>query len=114
MWKSFFSLFKRAITLAEDLQRLREQVKENSRQLDELADSQTRLYYEYQLQRERDAREREREAHQRDLVTFTREHNLAERELDALKREAELLRRENQLLRERLSLPPAQTEPNED
>lgn len=60
MWKAIISLLTRAIVLAEDLQRLREQVKEHSRLLDELAGEQTNLRYEYQLQRERDARERER------------------------------------------------------
>lgn len=111
MWKSLFSLFKRAITLAEDLQRLREQVKENSRQIDELADSQTRLYYEYQLQRERDAREREREAYQRERQMI---EQMVERERALFERKLEVLQQENQLLRERLSLPPAQTKPNED
>ena len=58
MWKAIISLLTRAIVLAEDLQPLREQVKEHSRLLDELAGEQPNLRIEYQLQRERDARER--------------------------------------------------------
>lgn len=61
MWTRFFNLFKLVINFGEDLQKLKETVKQQGQQLNELAANQTRMYYEFQLQRERDARERERE-----------------------------------------------------
>lgn len=114
MWSRFFKLFELVLNFYGDLQKLKETSKQHSQQLRALAEHQTRLYYEYQIQRERDAREREREAHQRELNAIERERTLAVRESAVLKRETGLLRRENQLLREGLSLPPARTEPNED
>lgn len=107
MLSRFFELFKLVFNFYEDLQKLKETSKQHGQQLRVLAEQQIRLHYEYQIQRERDAREREREAH-------AHERQMVERERAVLEREMELLQRENRLLREKLSLPPADTKPNED
>lgn len=60
MWKQLFKALKYIITFAEKLQKLEARAKEQSEQIRRLADNQARMYYEFQLQRERDARERER------------------------------------------------------
>lgn len=101
MWGRIFNLAKQIFNYHEDLQKLKETTKQQAQQIRALAENQTRLYYEIQIQRERDARERERER--------------AERELMAKDLEQEILRLENQLLRERLerlNLPPASPPPN--
>ncbi len=106
MLKQLFELFRQVFTFGDRLQRLDDKVKEHSEQIRNLADTQARMYYESQLQRERDARERERE-------NFARERALLERDREIEAREKESLRLENQLLRERLgqlSLPPAPTD----
>ncbi|MGH9837023.1 MAG: hypothetical protein ACRD9Y_28685 [Blastocatellia bacterium] len=105
MWQRLFDLLKSFFTISEEVKKLQADSQEFSQQLRELAENQTRLYYEYQIQRERDARERERE-------NF-------ERERESKEREKELLRLENQLLRERLErlerlLPSATTDKNPD
>lgn len=92
MWKTLFDLLKRQITFAEDLQRLRDEIKEHGRQIRELTENQTRLYFEFQLWKEREARERERDEH--------------EREKEAMRREMQRLR--EQL--ERRQLPPLQAD----
>lgn len=88
MWSRIFKLLKQVFNFHEDLQRLKETARQQGQQIRQLADQQTRLYYEFQIQRERDTREREREGFER------------ARDLEA--REKELLRLENQFLRERL------------
>ncbi len=88
MWSRIFKLLRQVFNFYEDLQKLKETARQQGQQIRQLADQQARLYYEYQIQRERDARERERE-------NFERDRELKERE-------KELLRLENQLLRERL------------
>lgn len=103
MWKQIIELIKAFFTVADKLKKLDAQVMEHSEQIRNLADAQARMYYESQLQRERDARERERE-------NFARERALLERDREMEAREKETLRLENQLLRERLErlhLPPA-------
>ncbi|MGH9833347.1 MAG: hypothetical protein ACRD9Y_10040 [Blastocatellia bacterium] len=101
MLKQLFELFRQVFTFGDRLQRLDDKVKEHSEQIRNLADTQARIYYESQLQRERDARERERQSYER---------------------KEEALRLENQMLRERLErlerlslpAPPAdQTSPDE-
>ena len=67
MWRTLFDLLKRQITFAEDLQRLRDEVKEHGRQIRELTENETRMYFEFQLWKERDAREREKEAMRREM-----------------------------------------------
>ncbi|MGH9799527.1 MAG: hypothetical protein ACRD82_04120 [Blastocatellia bacterium] len=61
MWKTAFEVFKRLFTINDDLNRFQADLKKHSEQIRELADNQTRLQYEWQLQRERDAHEREKE-----------------------------------------------------
>ena len=114
MWKAFISLLTRAIVLAEDLQRLREQVKEHSRLLDELAENQTNLRYEYQLQRERDARERERERYEFERNLYEHRHATDSREKELLQLEVQTLQAKLERL-EMLNLPaaPAEKKPDE-
>jgi len=81
MLKQLIEVFKLVFTFADKLQRLEANVKEHTEQIRNLADTQARMYYEFQLQQEREARERERESHAR---------------------KEEALRLENQMLRERL------------
>ena len=113
MWKAFISLFTRAIMLAEDLQRLREQVKEHSCQIDELADGQTSLRHEYQLQREQDARAREREFFELNRRLSEQRHQEDQRELASLRTELQMARSqlENQ---KRTGLPAAPIEKQPD
>jgi regulator of replication initiation timing len=76
MWEKVFEIFKRFFTISDELKRLQADSKLHGEQIRELIDNQTRLYYEFQLQKERNAHEREKET----------------------------LRLENQQLRERLEL----------
>jgi hypothetical protein len=106
MWGKVFEILKRIFTINDELKKLQADSNLHSEQIREIVSSQTRFFYEYQLQRERDAVERERELHKR-------ERALAEHE-------QEKLRLENQQLRERLerlehlSLPsPASKPPDE-
>jgi peroxiredoxin len=112
MWSRIFKLLRQVFNFYEDLQKLKETARQQGQQIRQLADQQTRLYYEFQIQRERDAREREHE-------NFERAHALLERERQLQEREKELLRLENQLLRERLErlerlLPSATTDKKPD
>jgi hypothetical protein len=96
MWDRILKFIKQIFNYHEDLQKLKETAKQQAHQIRALAENQTRLYYEIQIQRERDARERERERFEREAAIKDREQ--------------EILRLENQLLRERLerlNLPPA-------
>ncbi len=93
MWKSFVDVIKYVFTVAEDLNRLRSEVKEIRQENREISDKLTRLGFELQLMKEREAHEREN----REM------HNAYE----ASVRQLEL---ENKLLRERLALPPAKAE----
>ncbi|MCI0525721.1 MAG: hypothetical protein L0Y75_10700 [Acidobacteria bacterium] len=91
MWEKVFEIFKRFFTISDELKRLQADSKLHGEQIRELIDNQTRLYYEFQLQKERNAHEREKET----------------------------LRLENQQLRERLErlerlLPSATTDKNPD
>jgi hypothetical protein len=109
MWRTLFDLLKRQITFAEDLQRLRDEVKEHGRQIRELTENQTRMYFELQLWKERDARERDREAYERRLAAITEAGAATEASLQL----------ENQRLRERLEklerlLPPASSDDRTD
>lgn len=88
MWGKVFEVLKRIFTINDELKKLQADSDLHSEQIREIVASQTRFYYEYRLQRERDAVERERELHKR-------ERALAEHE-------QEKLRLENQQLRERL------------
>lgn len=91
MWRNIFGLLKRIFTVNDELKKLQTDSDLHSQQIREIVANQTRFYYEYQLQRERDAAERERDLH--------------ERERAFAERERERLRTENQQLRERLERP---------
>ncbi len=113
MWKPFISLFTRAIMLAEDLRRLREQVKEHSRQLDELADGQTSLQHEYQLERERAARERQQELREIERRFFEQRHAEDSREKELMRTQLRAMQAKIESL-ERLRLPAAPLEEKPD
>jgi len=61
MWEKVFEIFKRFFTISDELKRLQADSKLHGEQIRELIDNQTRLYYEFQLQKERNAHEREKE-----------------------------------------------------
>ncbi len=61
MWEKVFEILKRFFTISDELKRLQADSKLHGEQIRELIDSQTRLYYEFQLQKERGAHEREKE-----------------------------------------------------
>lgn len=61
MWEKVFEIFKRFFTISDELKRLQADSKLHGEQIRELIDN-PRLYYEFQLQKERDAHEREKEA----------------------------------------------------
>ncbi|MFN7948426.1 MAG: hypothetical protein U0Z53_23950 [Blastocatellia bacterium] len=82
--------------MAEELKRLQADVKDHTQQIRELTVNQSRLYFEFQLWKEREAREREREVH--------------EREKEAMRREMQQLH--EQL--ERQQLPPLQADEKTD
>ncbi len=46
MWRQIFDLFKLVFTFAEELKKVQTDIKELSRQVRELTNNQTRLYYE--------------------------------------------------------------------
>lgn len=92
MWGKFFNILKLVLTLADSFQKLDAKVKEHGEQIRELSANQTRMWYEFQLQRERDAREREREDTARAQEAMWRENQQLRERLERL---------------ERLSLPPA-------
>ena len=92
MWKSFIDVIKYVFTVAEDLNRLRGEVKEIRQENREISDKLTRLGYELQLMKERDAHEREKQAMH---ATY--------------EAEVQKLLSENKSLQERLALPPAKT-----
>jgi 3-deoxy-D-arabino-heptulosonate 7-phosphate (DAHP) synthase class II len=78
MWDRLFGLLKSFFTINEEVKKLQADSKDYAQQIRCLADNQARLYYEIQLQRERDAREREREAQQHDLAAFERERQMSD------------------------------------
>jgi SMC interacting uncharacterized protein involved in chromosome segregation len=94
MWNQLLDLFRLFFTMAEELKKLQADIKEHSQQIRELTASQSRLYFEFQLWKEREERAREREAH--------------EREKDAMRLEIRQLRERM----ERLSLPSPPDEPD--
>lgn len=96
MWKQVLDLFRLFFSMSEELRRVQADLKDHSQQIRTLADNQTRLHFEFQLWKEREARERERESH--------------EREREAMQRE--LLRLRDQI--ERLQLPPAPPDKKSD
>lgn len=59
MLEKFVSLLKMLFTIDEELKRLREESKRHGDRIHELASNQARLYYELQLQKEREAHTRE-------------------------------------------------------
>ncbi|MCG3162957.1 MAG: hypothetical protein JMDDDDMK_04326 [Acidobacteria bacterium] len=61
MWEKVFEIFKRFFTISDELKRLQADSKLHGEQIRELIDNQTRLYYEFQLQKERNTYEREKE-----------------------------------------------------
>ena len=61
MLDKLFALTKTIFTIDEELKRLREDAKSTNEQMRRLAHNQARLYYEFQLQKERDAHAREAE-----------------------------------------------------
>lgn len=61
MWKTVIDLFKRLFTINDEMNRFQAELKKHGEQIRVLADNQTRLQYEWQLQRERDAHQREKE-----------------------------------------------------
>jgi SMC interacting uncharacterized protein involved in chromosome segregation len=93
MWKSFVDVIKYVFTVAEDLNRLRSEVKEIRQENCEISDKLTRIGFELQLMKEREAHEREK------------------REMrDAYETKIQQLELETKLLREHLALPPAPSE----
>ncbi len=93
MWKSLVDVIKYVFTVAEDLNRLRSEVKEIRQENREISDKLTRLGFELQLMKEREAHEREK------------------REMRAAyEASAQQLELENKRLRECLALPPAKEE----
>lgn len=62
MWEKVFEVFKRFFTISDELKRLQADSKLHGEQIRELINNQTRLYYEFQIQKERDLHEREKEA----------------------------------------------------
>ncbi len=102
MLEKIFSLFKFVFTVTDEIKRLQADAKEFDQQLRRLAENQARLYYEVQLQRERDAREHERA-----------QHESAQRALEskvvALESNATALEQENERLRGLLEKPPKKT-----
>ncbi len=113
LWQQIVNLLKLAFTFAEKLQRMEANLKEQGQLIQHLMAEQTRLHYESQLQRERDARERQQDL--REVERRLYEHRHAEDN-----HEKELLRLENRNLhaqlesQTRLSLPAAPAEKKVD
>lgn len=86
MWEKVIGLFKFVFTVTEEIKRLQADSKDFDQQLRHLAENQARLYYEFQLQRERDAREREQLEHERERFALETKANSLERENERLRR----------------------------
>ncbi len=67
MWRYIFDLVRQMVTVAEDLAKLRNEVKEIRSELRELSATQTRQHYEIQILKERFAHEREKESLQAEI-----------------------------------------------
>ena len=89
MWEKLLGLFKFMFTITEEIKRLQADSKDFDQQLRRLAENQARLYYEFQLQRERDAREREHLEHERERLALEQKANTLERENEQLRQRLE-------------------------
>lgn len=66
MWEKTFEVFKRIFTINDELKKLQADSALYAEQIRDILANQTRLFYELQLHKEREAHEREKEALQRE------------------------------------------------